>query len=373
MAPILVMNLILIVVTTLLAIADYYFVSYGRCKIVINKEKIISVEGGRPLLNYFVENKIYIPSACGGKATCGHCKVKVLSGAGSILPTEEVYISSQEKLSGIRLACQVKVRDDVEVYLPEHLFEAKEYISEVEKIIPVTHDIKHIILNLLEPAAMKFKPGQYVQIKVPGSEEFRAYSIASAPSRQNKIELLIRLVPGGLCSTYIHRALDIGDKVTLTGPFGDFYIKEDSTKDILCIAGGCGMAPIRSIVLHLAEKGMKRRVTFFFGARAKRDLFFTEELQELEKKYPEFKYIPALSEPSASDKWDGEVGLITQVVEKYIDQIKRDGLEVYLADRFEHAPQLEAYLCGPPPMIDAAIRVLAKHRVLEEDILYDKF
>lgn len=359
MMPILVMNLILIIITVLLAIADYYLISYGECKIVINKEKTMTIEGGRSLLDYFVENKIFIPSACGGKATCGHCKIKVLSGAGTILPTEEVYISPPERLSGIRLACQVKVRTDIEIYLPEHLFEAKEYTARAENIDHVTHDIKHVILNLLEPDAIKFKPGQYIQLKIPGTEEFRAYSVASAPSQNNKIELVVRLVPGGLCSTYVHRALDTGDKVTITGPFGDFFIKEESTKDILCIGGGCGMAPIRSIILHLAEEGMKRRTTFFFGARTKRDLFFTEELRSLEKKFPEFKYIPALSEPSATDRWDGDVGLITQVLEKYIEQLKRDGFE--------------AYLCGPPPMIDAAIKVLAKHRVGQEDILYDKF
>jgi len=362
MITILVMNLILVIIAVLLAIADYYLVSYKECNIVINKEKVLRVKGGRFLLNYFVENKIYIPSACGGKATCGHCKVKVLSGAGPILPTEEVYIPMSERLSGIRLACQVKVKNDIEIYIPEHLLEAKEYLAVVEKIVSVTHDIKHITLKLLEPPTIKFLPGQYIQIKVPGTEEFRAYSIASPPSQNDKIELLIRLVPGGLCSTYIHKVLEVGDKVFFTGPFGEFFLREDSTKDILCIGGGCGMAPIRSIILHLAEKGMKRKVTFFFGARAKRDLFFTEELKELEKKYPNFKFIPALSEPLPQDKWDGDVGLITQVVEKYIDQIKRDG-----------TPLLEAYLCGPPPMIDAAIKVLSKHGVLQEDILYDKF
>ena len=373
MVPILVINLILVVITVLLAIADYYLIPQGECKIIINKERIIPVESGRPLLSYLVENKIYIPSACGGKATCGHCKVKVLSGAYKILPTEEVFISAQEKTAGIRLACQVKVKNDIEIYLPEHLLEAKEYVGIVEKITSVTHDIKHIIIKLLEPDTINFKPGQYVQLKVPGTEEFRSYSLASSPSQKNKIELTIRLVPGGLCSTYVNKALDVGDKVVFTGPFGEFYLQEESTKDILCIAGGCGMAPIRSIILYLAEQGMKRKVTFFFGARAKRDLFFTEELRYLEKKFSNFKYIPALSEPKAEDKWDGEVGLITQVVEKYIYQIKRDGLEVYLADRFTRALQIEAYLCGPPPMIDAAVKVLTKHGVLQEEIYYEKF
>lgn len=357
MISILIMNGILVVMAILLVVAEKYLVTYGECKITINKEKMLTVMGGNTLLNYFAENKIFIPSACGGKATCGYCKIEVLSGGGHILPTEEVFIPRQDRLKGVRLACQVKVKNDIDVLIAPDLLEAKELKVTVFKIEELTSDIKLVILRLDEPHAVTFKPGQYVQFKVPETDEFRAYSIASSPSQHNIIELVIRLVPGGLCSTYIHEALELYDHVTLTGPFGDFYLREDSDRDIVCIGGGCGMAPIRSILLHLKEKRMPRKVMYFFGARSKKDLFFTEELLELERQYPNFKYIPALSEPKPQDNWTGETGLITQVVERIMP---------------EGANQ-EAYLCGPSPMIDASINVLTKKGVHEIYIYYDKF
>lgn len=357
MIPVLLMNAIFLVIAILLVIAEKFLVTYGACKIVINKEKILDVSGGDTLLNYFAQAKIFIPSACGGKATCGYCKVEVLSGAGHILPTEEVFISRQEKLRGVRLACQVKVKNDVEVLISPDLLEAQEFKATVISIKDLTHDIKHVTLRLDEPGAINFKPGQYVQFKVPETDEFRAYSIASPPSQGNTIELIVRLVSGGLCSTYIHEVLDVNDRITVTGPFGDFYLREDSMRDIVCIGGGCGMAPIRSILYHLKEKGMPRKAMYFFGARSKKDLFFSEELFDLERQHPNFKYIPALSEPKPQDNWDGETGLITQAVERIMHG---DG-------------NTEAYLCGPPPMIDASIKVLTKKGVKEIHIYYDKF
>jgi Na+-transporting NADH:ubiquinone oxidoreductase subunit F len=225
------------------------------------------------------------------------------------------------------------------------------------KIEDLTHDIKYVLLRLDEPKTIKFKPGQYVQFKVPQTDEFRAYSIASPPSQDNIIELIVRLVPGGLCSTYIHEVLDVNDQITLTGPFGDFYLREDSPRNIICIGGGCGMAPIRSILRHLAERGMPRKAMYFFGARSKKDLFFTEELIALERQFPNFRYIPALSEPKPQDNWTGETGLITQVVERIMPLDGRS----------------EAYLCGPPPMIDASLKVLTKKGMEETHIYYDKF
>ncbi len=351
------MNAILLVIAILLIIAERLLVAYGECKVTINKEKIISVTGGDSLLSYFAQNKIFIPSACGGKATCGYCKVEVLSGAGHILPTEEVFIKREDREKGVRLACQVKVKNDIEVLIAEDLLQAKEYKVRIVQITDITHDIKHIMMQLDEPKEISFKPGQYVQFRVPGTDEFRAYSVASAPSQKNAIELIVRLVPGGLSSTYIHEALDVNDEITVTGPYGDFYLREDSLREIICIGGGCGMAPIRSIIFHLKEKGMLRKINYFFGARSKKDLFYTEELMAIEKEYPNFRYIPVLSEPKPDDKWAGETGFVTQAVERHMHS---DG-------------NTEAYLCGPPPMIDAAIRVLAKKGVQEIHIYYDKF
>ncbi len=351
------MNAILLALAIVLVVAEKFLVTYGECKITINKEKMLTVNGGNTLLNYFAENKIFVPSACGGKATCGYCKVEVLSGGGRILPTEEVFIPRQDRIKGIRLACQVKVKNDIDVLISPDLLEAKEIKVTVFKITDLTSDIKYIILKLDDPPSIKFKPGQYVQFKIPETDEFRAYSIASSPLQGNIIELVVRLVPGGMCSTYIHEALDLYDQITLTGPFGEFYLREDSDRDIICIGGGCGMAPIRSILLHLKEKNMPRKVMYFFGARSKLDLFFTEELNELERNFSNFKYIPALSEPKPQDNWIGETGLITQVVERIMPE----------------GSNQEAYLCGPPPMIDASIKVLTKKGIREIHIYYDKF
>lgn len=357
MVSILIMNCILLVIAVLLVSAEKFLVTYGECKIIINKEKILNVQGGNTILNYFADNKIFIPSACGGKATCGYCKIEVLSGGGPILPTEEVFIPRKDRLRGVRLACQVKVKNDIEMLISPDLLEAQEIKVTVVDIAELTHDIKLVVLKLDEPAPVTFKPGQYVQFKIPETDEFRAYSIASPPSENKTIELIVRMIPGGLCSTYIHEVLDINDQITLTGPFGDFYLREDSLRDIICIGGGCGMAPIRSMLIHLSQRNMPRRVMYFFGARSKKDLFFTEELFAIQKRFPNFRYIPALSEPKPQDNWRGETGLITQVVERLIG----DGADS------------EAYLCGPPPMIDAAITVLTKKGVREIYIYYDKF
>jgi Na+-transporting NADH:ubiquinone oxidoreductase subunit F len=355
--PLIVMTAILMAISVVLSIARKLLVDYGECKITINGKKTLKVRGGETLLSYFIANKIFIPSACGGKATCGFCKTKVVTDVGDLLPTEVVFISKEEKSEGVRLACQVKVKKDIEISFPEYLLDTKEYMTIVTKVESLTHDTKHLTLRLDPSDTIEFKPGQYIQFRIPGADEFRAYSIASPPSQGHEIELIIRLVPGGLCSTYVHEILKEGSHATITGPYGDFYLREDSAREIVCIGGGCGMAPIRSILSSLAEKGMPRKATYFFGARSKKDLFYTEELRQLEKEYPSFKYVPALSDPMPTDRWEGDVGLITQVVEKHL----RD------------ASNAEAYLCGPQPMIDASLKVLTSKGMKQENVLYDKF
>jgi Na+-transporting NADH:ubiquinone oxidoreductase subunit F len=196
-----------------------------------------------------------------------------------------------------------------------------------------------------------------MQIKVPGIEVIRAYSLASNPSHKDYVEMMIRLVPNGQATTYVHKALQVGDKVSLVGPFGDFYLQENSDRPIICIAGGSGKAPIRSILFRLKELGMTRKVKYFFGARAVRDLYYTEELEQLSKEFPNFEYIPALSEPLESDNWTGATGLITDVLDRSI------------GDLSEH----EAYLCGSPGMINACIKVLNKHNIQKENVYYDNF
>tara|TARA_B100000315_G_scaffold238912_1_gene257168 strand:+ start:3039 stop:4112 length:1074 start_codon:yes stop_codon:yes gene_type:complete len=357
MLTFIVINSILLAIALLLVIAEKFLVTYGECSVILNGDKTFNVMGGESVLAYLNQHKLFIPSACGGKATCGFCKLKVLSGGGNILPTEEVYVTKQESKEGYRLACQVKVKKDVNIYIPEYLLGAQEYESVASEIIQLTHDINILKLKILGDKKIKFLPGQYVQFKIPGTDEYRAYSVASSPDNTDYVELIIRLVPGGLCSTYVHKVLETGEKVIFTGPFGDFYLREETDTDIVAIGGGAGMAPIRSILYYLASRGMKRKFYYFFGARTAQDLFFTKELKEVEKEFPNFKYIPAIQDPEPKDNWEGEVGFVTQAAEKFLDKTSKK----------------TAYLCGPPPMIDAAVTVLARKNIQPEDIHYDKF
>ncbi|WP_069998516.1 NADH:ubiquinone reductase (Na(+)-transporting) subunit F [Cellulosilyticum sp. I15G10I2] len=348
---------ILLIVTILLALADYLLGGQGEKTLTVNDKTKITVQGEDTLLNTLSVNNIFIPSACGGKATCGYCKCKVVKGAGGIKPTEEPFLSEEEKEDGVRLSCQVKVKENMEILIPEELLSAKEYKATVTKITSLTYDIKLVSFKLVEPEEMFFRPGQYAQLRVPGVEVIRAYSIASNPKMTNTLEFIIRLVPKGQATTFVHMALEVGDTITITGPYGDFYLNEESDEDIICIAGGSGKAPIRAILYYLKDKGMNRKVKYFFGAKTKKDLYYTEELLELAKEYPNFQYIPALSEPSPEDNWEGEVGLITDVVDRHSENLEDS----------------EAYLCGSPGMIDACIRILTKKNIHMDNVHYDKF
>ncbi len=348
---------ILLVITFLLIGATVLLGGNKEKTITINGKKEIPVKGEETLLNLLSQNKIFVPSACGGKATCGFCKVTVTEGGGDVKPMEEPFLSDIEKKNNVRLSCQVKVQDDIKISLPESMLFAKEYTSEVINIEDLTYDIKLVQFKFLEPDTMSFKPGQYAQLKVPGIDIIRAYSIASNPKITHQIELIIRMVPKGKATTYVHRALEVGDKVIVTGPYGDFYLQEDSNRDMICIAGGSGKAPIRSILHYLKDKGMPRKVKYFFGARSKKDLYYTEEFVELSKEFPNFQYIPALSDPLPEDNWEGEVGLITDVVDRFTDDLS----------------DAEAYLCGSPGMINACINVLNKHKINSKNVFYDKF
>jgi Na+-transporting NADH:ubiquinone oxidoreductase subunit F len=345
----------------LMVIADATIANYGEVTITVNDEKEFIVKGGKPLLSTLMEQEIFIPSACGGRGSCGLCKVKVEKGGGQYLPTELPWISEEEKAENVRLSCQLKAKEDMAIRIPEELFNVKEFNATVERIRDLTHDIKELTLKLEEPSEINMAAGQFVQLKVPEYELtdepiYRAYSAASVPSEKHRVELEIRYVPNGICTTYVHKYLKEGDPVVFNGPYGDFFLRE-TDREIICIAGGSGMAPIKSILLDMAEKGIKRRTRYFFGARSLRDLFLLEEMKELEKRMPDFTFIPALSAPEPEDNWEGETGLITDVVAKHI----------------ESGDNAEAYLCGSPGMIDACIKVLDEKGIPEELIYYDKF
>lgn len=357
--------LIITAISALLAlmmvIADATVGNYGEVSITINGDKNLTVRGGQPLLKALVSEGVFIPSACGGRGSCGLCKVKVVEGGGEYLPTELPWISDEEKEQKVRLSCQFKVKQDVSIQIPEELFNVRQFDTTVESIVDLTHDIKQVRLKLNDPGTIDCKAGQFIQFQVPeyeltDEEVYRAYSMASVPSDNTHIELEIRLVPNGICTTYVHKHLKEGDPVTVNGPYGDFFLR-DTERDIICIAGGSGMAPIKSILLDMAEKKSTRKAMYFFGARSKRDLFLLDEMKEIEKEMPSFTFVPALSEPLEEDKWEGEVGLITDVVRRMS----------------KNATESEAYLCGSPGMIDACVKVLTELGMPEERIYYDKF
>ena len=349
------------VLAIIMVIADATIANYGDVKIKINDDKEVIVPGGRPLLGSLMEQKIFIPSACGGRGSCGLCKVKVTSGAGDYLATELPWISEDEKKENIRLSCQLKLKKDIAIQIPEELFNVKEYETEVLSLKDLTYDIKGVTLKLVEPSEIKFRAGQYIQFQVPEYElaresVYRAYSVASQPSVTDRVELEIRLVPNGICTTYVFNHLKEKERITINGPYGEFFLRE-SDREIVFIAGGSGMAPIKSILYDMLEKGIKRKATYFFGARAVRDLFLVEEMQKLEKSLEGFKFIPALSEPAGNDNWKGETGLITDVLDRHLGK----------------GDNTEAYLCGSPGMIDASVKVLTEKGISEELIYYDKF
>ncbi len=355
------------ILAALIVIVDGLVNNYGTLKININHgQKELQIKGGAPLLQTLSEQEIFVPSACGGRGSCGACKVKVNTDLGGIFPTEVPYMSPEELQNNTRLSCQVKVKQDLEIEIPEELFYVKEYQSTVKWIKDVTHDIKEVRFQLNKPDTITFKSGQYAQLEVPPYGKIsdptqRAYSIQSVPSTTNEVELLIRLVPGGIVTTYVHESLKEGQKVKLVGPFGEFGLRE-SDAIILGVAGGSGMAPLKSIFLDMFEKGIKdREAWYFFGALSKKDLFYVEEMQELEKKWPNFHFVPALSRPDASDNWKGETGLITEVLDKF------------LKTKIDQKKAKEGYLCGSPGMIDACVKVMTNNNVPADKIFYDKF
>ncbi len=349
------------VLALLIVIANATIANYGEVTVTINDEKKLEVQGGRPLLGTLKEEKLFIPSACGGRGSCGLCKVKITGGAGDYLSTELPFISPEEKKENIRLSCQIKVKQDMAITVPEKLFKVKQFLAEVVELKDLTYDIKEVTLKLLEPTGISFKAGQFIQFEVPEYEltdepVYRAYSIASQPSMKDSLQLEIRLVPNGICTTYVHKYLKTGDRLTINGPYGDFYLR-DTDRDIIFMAGGSGMAPIRSILFHMAENRINRRAHYFFGARARKDLFLVDEMREFEKKLPNFTFVPALSCPDADDRWEGEMGRNTAVFDRMI----------------EFCPEAEAYLCGSPGMVAACVDVLTAKGVPEERIYYDKF
>ena len=349
------------VLAALLTLCERFLANYGPCQININDKRDITVQGGKPVLSTLVAEKIFIPSACGGRGTCGLCKLKVLEGAGPLLPTEEPFLEKEEIESNVRLSCQVKVRNDLKIEIPPELFAIREYVCKCAEIVDLTYDIKQFRFELVEPDRMDFIPGQYIQLLAPaykkGIEEvYRAYSVSSNPARKDSIELIIRLVPGGICTTYCFEYLKVGDEVRLNGPYGDFHLS-DTDVPIVFIAGGSGMAPIKCILHHMQNTGNRRKTTYYFGANKVEELFLLDEMKQFEEEMADFTFVPVVVGFEDGEKWEGEKGIVTDAVRRNV----------------KNAPESEAYLCGSPGMIDASIAVLKELGMPEEAIFYDKF
>ncbi len=349
----------------LLVIAERVITNYGEVDIDVNNgDKKYTIRGGGSLLEALSAQKIFIPSACGGRSTCGYCKVKIIEGGGMVLPTEEPFLDAAEKKDGVRLSCQVKVRNSLKIAIPSHLLMVREYVCQCEKIIDYTYDIKQFNLKLVEPGTIKYKPGQYVQLLAPAyngsvEEVYRAYSISSDPADNTKFELIVRRVANGICTTYLFDHLKENDKVKVNGPYGEFCLR-DTEVPIIFIAGGSGIAPIKCMLHDMVNQQNKRKAIFFFGVRSIKDLFLFDEMKEFEDKLVDFKYVPVVSRPEQEDEWRGETGRVTDIASAYLEKQSDAG-------------NYECYLCGSPGMIDSSIKVAIQHGIAQEKIYYDKF
>ncbi len=351
-----------------ISLVDAVVNNYGEVTIDINHgKKLFTVRGGSALLGTLAGQNLFVPSACGGRGSCGACKVRVLTDVGPVLPTETPYLTTQELANNMRLSCQIKLKKDIAIELPEELFSVKKFKATVQSIKDLTYDIKETVFRLDDPKAIEFVSGQYVQIVVPPygdikEEVQRAYSMSSKPDDNGIVELLVRLVPGGIATTYVHKFLKEGDKVDLVGPFGEFRV-HDTPAAMVCIAGGSGMAPFKSMFHDIRDHDSfpEKEIWYFFGARTTRDMFYLDEMRQLEKEWPRFHFVPALSEPKPEEDWKGDTGLITDVLDRYIK------------DRIGKDKGLEGYLCGSPGMINACINVMTKNGIAETNIYFDKF
>lgn len=345
----------------LLTIADRTIGDYGEVSVTINDDKQFTIDGGNSLLSSLMEENIFIPSACGGKGTCGYCKVQIDEGGGPVLQTELTFLDDEDIKNNIRLSCQCKVKQDMKIRIPEELFNVRQFEANVESILALTSTIKQVRIKIPEGEEVNFKAGQYMQLKAPlydGNDEevYRAYSIASSPMEKDHIELVIGYVPEGIATTYVHQHLAVGDEVTINGPYGDFYY-QDNDRDMVMVAVGTGVAPILAILKWMKSNDIKRKARFYFGAKTQKDLFFLDYFKELEDTLYDFKFIPCLSRAKEGDGWTGFFGRVNNAIEEFI----------------EDGENKEAYLCGNEPMINSVIKALTEKGMPEELIYYDKF
>ncbi|NQT58263.1 MAG: 2Fe-2S iron-sulfur cluster binding domain-containing protein [Bacteroidetes bacterium] len=354
----LVMNGLIVFILILLILIKRYIAVYDDYSITINGEKAITVHGGETVTASLAKNKIFLPSACGGKGTCGLCQVRVVEGLTDPLSIEEAVLPYKDIVMGNRLGCQTKIRGDMKIEIPEEYLSVQEYRGSISKIETLTHDINRFDINLIEPKELEFKSGQYVVVEpVPG--ETRAYSIASIRKNKDKISLEVKKIPNGICSTYIH-GLKEKDELIFFGPYGEFYLRQTSHK-VICVAGGVGLAPMKSIINEVATEHPERQVELYYGARTIDDMYDYEKYISLSGEFDNFKFYPALSD-------------VEEVLHHPSGFIFDTGfINNEIAKRLTDGDDCEAYLCGPPVMINACIQTLIAKGVPEDRIFYDKF
>ena len=397
--------LIILLLVAMLLYARFKLTPQGDVKLKVN-EKEFTVKPGSTVLNTLTANDIFLPSACGGGGTCGMCKCQVTDGGGSILPTETGFFTRKEQQQQWRLGCQVKLREDMTIKVPEEVMGIKKWECEVVSNHNVATFIKEFVVRLPEGETLNFKSGGYIQIDVPRievdfskdidvekeyrdewdkfkmwdlnmkntEETYRAYSMANHPAEGNIVMLNIRIatppwdvshgrfknVNPGVCSSYIFSRKP-GDKVMVSGPYGEFFIKE-TKNEMVYVGGGAGMAPMRSHIFHLFHTlKTGRKVSYWYGARSKREIFYEDHFRAIEKDFPNFTFNIALSEPQPEDNWDGYTGFIHQVL-----------YDNYL--RYHEEPEeIEYYMCGPPMMNSAVSKLLYDMGVPDEMIDFDDF
>jgi Na+-transporting NADH:ubiquinone oxidoreductase subunit F len=405
LASIIVFLFIMILLVGVLLYARQKLIPPGNVIIHIN-DRELEVSPGSSLLTILSNNDIFLPSACGGGGTCGMCRCQVTEGGGAILATETGFFTRREQQNNLRLGCQLKVRDNITVKVPESVLGVRKWECTVVSNNNVATFIKEFVVKLPEAESLKFKSGEYVQIDIPKYEmdfskdidveeeyradwdkyklwtlkarnsepTYRAYSMANFPAEGNIIMLNVRIatppfdnqkkqfmdVSPGVSSSYIFSRKP-GDKVTISGPYGEFHIK-DTLTEMIYVGGGAGMAPLRSHIFHLLKTlNTGRKVTYWYGARSKREVFYEDEFRELEEQFPNFKFNIALSEPAPEDKWSGYTGFIHKVL-----------YDNYLM-KLDEPESLEYYLCGPPGMNQAVLDMLDNLGVQKENIAFDDF
>ncbi len=400
----LVLTLLLVVV---LLIAKARLMPAGNRRITINGERTVETQAGTTLLASLAANQIFLPSACGGGGSCGMCRCQVLSGGGEILPTETGFFTRKQQHDHYRLACQVKVKNDLQIKVPQSVLGIKKMECEVISNRNVASFIKEFVVRVPDGEKFDFLPGSYVQIDVPpyaikftdmqveekfrdewdkykmwglacsnDEETFRAYSMANYPAEGNIIMLNIRIatppfdratgtwaagIKPGICSSYLFTRKP-GDKVTISGPYGEFHI-QNTKREMIYIGGGAGMAPLRSHLMHLFRTlhTTDRKISYWYGARSRREIFYEEDFRAIERDFPNFEFHIALSDPQPEDNWTGYTGFIHQVLYDH-----------YLKDH-EAPEDIEYYMCGPGPMSASVKKMLWNLGVPTEMLMYDDF